>query len=55
MCQARGGGRLTVWSGGGHQRVTLDHLGCPAQVTGEKKPPSGGSPWRSTPAPAGRA
>ncbi|MFD3700033.1 DUF6420 family protein [Streptomyces sp. NPDC058646] len=35
-CVTPGGGRLTVRSSGRHQRITLDHLGCPAQDTEEK-------------------
>ncbi|MGW6308291.1 DUF6420 family protein [Streptomyces niveus] len=35
-CLTPGGGRLTVRHGGVHHRVTLDHHGCPAQVTEEK-------------------
>ncbi|MFJ3184415.1 DUF6420 family protein [Streptomyces sp. NPDC086796] len=31
-----GGGRLTIEAAGAHHRVTLDHLGCEAQVTPEK-------------------
>ncbi|WP_406073080.1 DUF6420 family protein [Streptomyces virginiae] len=35
-CVTPGGGRLTVGSSGRHCRITLDHLGCPAQATDEK-------------------
>ncbi|MEU7206081.1 DUF6420 family protein [Streptomyces sp. NPDC045470] len=31
-----GGGRLTVREAGAHRQITLDHLGCPAQLTEEK-------------------
>ncbi|MGW0512405.1 DUF6420 family protein [Streptomyces olivaceoviridis] len=31
-----GGGRLTVRTDGKHLQITLDHLGCPAQLTPEK-------------------
>ncbi|AQW50731.1 DUF6420 family protein [Streptomyces violaceusniger] len=31
-----GGGRLTVRKDGKHFQITLDHLGCPAQLTEEK-------------------
>ncbi|MFE4931230.1 DUF6420 family protein [Streptomyces sp. NPDC056647] len=31
-----GGGRLTIKEAGAHIRITLDHLGCPAQLTKEK-------------------
>ncbi|MFE9454091.1 DUF6420 family protein [Streptomyces sp. NPDC006739] len=31
-----GGGRLTVRKDGKHFHITLDHLGCPAQLTEEK-------------------
>ncbi|KWT63538.1 hypothetical protein ADL21_02365 [Streptomyces albus subsp. albus] len=31
-----GGGRLTVRQAGAHHQITLDHLGCPAQLTEEK-------------------
>lgn len=31
-----GGGRLTVRKDGKHLQITLDHLGCPAQLTKEK-------------------
>ncbi|WP_411099002.1 DUF6420 family protein [Streptomyces sp. x-45] len=31
-----GGGRLTVRKDGKHLQITLDHLGCPAQLTPEK-------------------
>ncbi|MEU2269797.1 DUF6420 family protein [Streptomyces olindensis] len=31
-----GGGRLTVRTDGKHHKITLDHLGCPAQLTKEK-------------------
>ncbi|MER5617566.1 DUF6420 family protein [Streptomyces sp. NPDC002215] len=31
-----GGGRLTVRESGAHFQITLDHLGCPAQLTEEK-------------------
>ncbi|MFF7146268.1 DUF6420 family protein [Streptomyces nodosus] len=31
-----GGGRLTVQRTAAHHRITLDHLGCPAQATTEK-------------------
>ncbi|MFC8208806.1 DUF6420 family protein [[Kitasatospora] papulosa] len=31
-----GGGRLTVKKAGTHFQITLDHLGCPAQLTEEK-------------------
>ncbi|MGD9482852.1 DUF6420 family protein [Streptomyces sp. TRM70308] len=33
-----GGGRLTVRMDGKHLQITLDHLGCPAQLTDEKTP-----------------
>ncbi|MFJ4343226.1 DUF6420 family protein [Streptomyces sp. NPDC088915] len=36
-CLTPGGGRLTVRSSGRHHRVTLDHLGCPAQLGEEKE------------------
>ncbi|MEJ8640564.1 DUF6420 family protein [Streptomyces sp. MS1.HAVA.3] len=35
-CLTPGGGRLTIGSSGRHCRITLDHLGCPAQDTEEK-------------------
>ncbi|MGW0335511.1 DUF6420 family protein [Streptomyces sp. NPDC003011] len=31
-----GGGRLTIEATGTHHRITLDHLGCDAQLTQEK-------------------
>ncbi|MFF0171162.1 DUF6420 family protein [Streptomyces prasinus] len=31
-----GGGRLTVQRTAAHHRITLDHLGCPAQATTQK-------------------
>jgi hypothetical protein len=32
-----GGGRLTIRTTAAHHRVTVDHLGCPAQATPEKE------------------